>query len=242
MKPQENNTTDIAVEARERLLSLASETQAEISARFFKTAPGEYGEGDRFIGVKMPQLHALAREYARLMTPTDVLPLLTDAIHECRMLALLVWIRQFSKSQETTRLQIYSLYLSHTAYINNWDLVDLSAYKIMGEYLLQRDRSELSRLAESASLWEQRIAIVSTFAFIRRNDFAETLRIADMLLRHKHDLIHKAVGWMLREVGKHDKDVLTVFLETRCGNMPRTMLRYAIERFSPAERAYFMRK
>ena len=242
MKPQENDTTAIAVEVRERLLSLASETQAEISARFFKTAPGEYGEGDCFIGVKMPQLHALAREYARLMKPTDVLPLLTDTIHECRMLALLVWTRLFPKSPETTRSQIYSLYLSHTVYINNWDLVDLSAYKIVGEYLLQRDRSELLRLAESASLWEQRIAIVSTFAFIRRNDFTDTLRIADMLLRYKHDLIHKAVGWMLREVGKRDKAVLTTFLETRHSNMPRTMLRYAIERLSPAERAYFMRK
>ena len=183
-----------------------------------------------------------ARLFFRELTPSEVLPLLADPVHECRLLALIMWTQQFARGDEACREEIVAHYLAHTDGINNWDLVDLSAYEIVGTFLLSRDRSLLDRLAGSTSLWEQRIAIVSTWAFIRRGEFDDTLRLADRLLTHPHDLIHKAVGWMLREVGKRDKKRLESFLESRCRRMPRTMLRYAVERFSPDERALYMRR
>ena len=155
---------------------------------------------------------------------------------------LLIWVAQFPKSDEQRRKGIFDLYLSNTDKINNWDLVDLSAYQIVGEYLRDKDRTPLYRLAESGYLWEQRISIVATWKYIREKQFEDTLHLADKLLRHPHDLIQKAVGWMLREVGKRDKTVLLHFLESRYQIMPRTMLRYAIEKFSPEERAFFMKK
>lgn len=231
-----------AEEAKCRLLAIAVPEYALTAARYFKTGVGEYGEGDVFVGVRVPQVRALAKEFAPKLAPAEVLSLLSDPIHECRLLALLIWTLQYPKAAEKDRETIFTLYLSHTAFINNWDLVDLSAYQIVGAHLRERDRSRLDRLAASASLWEQRISIVATWGYIREKDFADTLRIADKLLRHKHDLIHKAVGWMLREVGKRDKTTLLAFLEPRYTRMPRTMLRYAIEKFSPDERACFMRK
>lgn len=232
----------LAEEAKCRLLAIADPEQARMASRYFKTGVGQYGEGDVFVGVRVPQVRALAKEFAPKLSPVDVLPLLADPIHECRLLALLIWTLQYPKADEETKCEIFANYLSHTAFINNWDLVDLSAYQIVGAHLQERDRSRLDRLAASASLWEQRISIVATWAFIRKKEFSDTLRIADTLLHHKHDLIHKAVGWMLREVGKRDKTTLLAFLEPRYTRMPRTMLRYAIEKFSPDERAYFMRK
>ena len=176
------------------------------------------------------------------MSPEEVLPLLRDTVHECRLLALLVWVQQFSKGDERIREKIVSLYLSHTTYINNWDLVDLSAYEIIGFYLQNKERSLLYKLAGEGTLWEQRISIVSTWKFIRNRDFSDTLQLADVLLLHPHDLIQKAVGWMLREIGKRDKAVLVDFLETRYNRMPRTMLRYAIEKFTPEERVRYMKR
>ena len=193
---------------------------------FFKTGAGAYGEGDRFIGVRVPEVRKIARDFAPKLSPEEVLPLLRDTVHECRLLALLVWVQQFSKGDERIREKIVSLYLSHTTYINNWDLVDLSAYELAGE----------------GTLWEQRISIVSTWKFIRNRDFSDTLQLADVLLLHPHDLIQKAVGWMLREIGKRDKAVLVDFLETRYNRMPRTMLRYVIEKFTPEERARYMKR
>ncbi len=242
MKSPKYDYNEVLLEARESLLSWASTQQAAVQAGFFKTGKGDYAEGDIFVGVRMPRLHELARKYATRMSPFDVLPLLTDPIHECRMLALLMWVRMYDLQSQTGRDYIYSQYLAHTAYINNWDLVDLSAYKIVGAHLLDKERSILYRLAHSSFLWDQRIAVVSTFAFIRQGQYDDILSIAELLLYHTHDLIHKSVGWMLREVGKRDKKVLINFLEPRYKSMPRTMLRYAIERFSPSERAYFMRK
>ncbi len=231
-----------AKEARERLFAAATPQRAAMLARFFKTGVGEYGEGDVFIGVYVPDVRRIAREFAARLSPAEVLPLLADPVHECRLLALLIWTLQYPKADEKTRDEIFSHYLMHTKYIDNWDLVDLSARQIVGAHLLSRDRSLLDRLAASTLLWEQRIAIVATFEYIRKNDFVDTLRIADKLLTHKHDLIQKAVGWMLREVGKRDKPLLVSFLEERYTRMPRTMLRYAIERFPADERARFLRK
>ena len=208
---------------------------------FFKTAKGAYGEGDKFVGIPVPKTRSVAKQYV-YVAPEDVLPLLSDAVHECRLLALLIWVAQFPKSDKLRRKRIFDLYLSNTDKINNWDLVDLSAYQIVGEYLRDKDHTPLYRLAESGYLWEQRISIVATWKYIREKQFEDTLYLADKLLQHPHDLIQKAVGWMLREVGKRDKAVLLHFLESRYQIMPRTMLRYAIEKFSPEERAFYMKK
>ena len=207
---------------------------------FFRTGPGQYGEGDVFIGVRVPEVRAVCRE-CRDAPLAAVLALLESRIHEERLLALLLLVHAFERGDDTTRRRIFDAYLAHTAFINNWDLVDLSAYAIVGGYLASRSRAPLARLARSHSLWERRIAIVSTFHFIRRGDLAETLRIADLLLNDPHDLIHKAVGWMLREAGKRDGAALRTFLDARHQRMPRTMLRYAIERFDEPERQRYLK-
>lgn len=231
----------IAQEMRERLLEFADPDKALVLKGFFKTAKGSYGEGDVFVGIPVPKTRSIAKQYVHV-APEDVLPLLSDSIHECRLLALLIWVAQFPKSNEVRRKEIFELYMSNTDKINNWDLVDLSAYQIVGEYLKDKDRTPLYRLAESGCLWEQRISIVATWTYIRAGRFEDTLCLTDKLLQHPHDLIQKAVGWMLREVGKRDKSVLLNFLESRYKVMPRTMLRYAIEKFSPEERISFMKK
>ncbi|WP_455497566.1 DNA alkylation repair protein [Coprobacter sp.] len=232
---------DVAWNMREQLLKLSDPDKAKVLQRFFKTSKGSYGEGDIFAGIPVPKTRAIAKQYMHV-APEEVLPLLSDVVHECRLLALLVWVAQFPKSNEECKRCIFDLYLSNTDKINNWDLVDLSAYQIVGEYLKDKDRSLLYCLAESDCLWEQRISIVATWKYIREGKFEDTLLLADKLLQHSHDLIQKAVGWMLREVGKRDKQLLWKFLEIRYMMMPRTMLRYAIEKFSPEERAFFMRK
>jgi 3-methyladenine DNA glycosylase AlkD len=227
-----------AVQARLRRESSARDARA--LQWFFKTGPGEYGEGDVFLGVKVPKIRAVAREF-RAAPERVVKALLASRIHEERLLALLILVDQFERGSDADRARIVRLYLASTARINNWDLVDLSAPNIVGAWLLERDRSRLDRLARSRSLWERRIAIVATHAFIRRGQFADTLRVADRLLADGHDLIHKAVGWMLREVGKRDRAALEAFLQPRCRRMPRTMLRYAIERFPEPRRQAYLR-
>lgn len=227
---------------KESLFSYANREKAEILSRFFKTGPGEYGEGDVFIGIPIPIIRSVVKQYKKEVQLADAEALLDEPVHECRMLGLLLMVALFEKADACGKKRIFDSYLSHTYAINNWDLVDLTAYRIVGTYLMDKERSLLYVLSESDNLWEQRISIVSTWIYIRNGEFDDTLRLADMLLSHKHDLIHKAVGWMLREVGKRDKKVLTDFLEPRFREMPRTMLRYAIEKFSPEERAYFMRK
>lgn len=232
-------TAGIAAEISTRLAMLGSPEKARFLQGFFKTAPGEYAEGDRFIGVKVPEVRALLRAY-RHLTPADVLPLLKSPVHEERLFALLALVRCFEKSGPAMRDQIYDLYLASTPWINNWDLVDCSAPQVVGGYLLERERGTLDCLARSASLWERRIAIMATFAFIRAGQFADTLRIATMLLHDREDLIHKAVGWMLREMGKRDLAVEEAFLQQHCRVMPRTMLRYAIERFPELQRKRYL--
>jgi 3-methyladenine DNA glycosylase AlkD len=224
---------------RRCLRAQASARDAKILRWFFKTGPGEYGEGDVFIGIRVPALRKLVREFHPVSDAT-VRALLRSRIHEERLLALLLLVRRFETGDDAGRRGVFNLYMANTDRVNNWDLVDLSAPNIVGQWLMERDRRRLDRLAGSTSLWERRIAIVSTFAFIRRNEFDDTFRIADRLLRDPHDLIHKATGWMLREVGKRDEAVLEAFLWPRLSAMPRTMLRYAIERFPEPKRRRFL--
>ncbi len=231
-----NTVKDIHAEVRR----LADPEKAKVLQRFFKTGPGQYGEGDIFVGIMVPVIRKLVRKY-RDIPLGDTLTLLQSPIHEERLLALFILVEQCRSGDDATRKRIYGLYRKNTRYINNWDLVDLSAEHIVGAYLDGTDRAPLYRLAHSKSLWERRIAILATFYDIKRGIPDHTLALADVLLSDRHDLIHKAVGWMLREVGKRcSPDTLREFLRTRYRNMPRTMLRYAIERFPAAERAAYL--
>ena len=228
-----------AKEIKTTLKALADPDIAEHSQRFFKTGKGEYGEGDRFLGIRVPVL----RKQVSLFWETDlkeVQKLLTSSFHEERLLSLLLLVRKFDKGDEAEKSAIYQLYLSNTQYINNWDLVDSSAHQIVGVYLEDRDRKILYELARSEDLWERRIAIMSTLQFIRNHDFDDTLRISELLLEDPEDLIHKAVGWMLRETGKRDIKVEKTFLKSNYRKMPRTMLRYAIEKFTETERQKYL--
>lgn len=225
---------------RARVRAAADPKSAAILQRFFKTRHGEYGAGDVFIGVRVPALRAICREWRDLPVP-QIRSLLRSRIHEERALALMLLVEAFRRADVAGRSRIFELYLDSTAYINNWDLVDLSAPQIVGAYLQDRSRAPLRRLAKSRVLWERRIAIVATLHFIRQGDLDDTFGIADLLLADEHDLIHKAVGWMLREAGKRDGAALRRFLNRRSDRMPRTMLRYAIERFPPAERQRHLR-
>ena len=229
---------------KKELGKLASLKQAQILQRFFKTGPGEYGEGDIFLGIKVPIQRQVVKKYYQDLPLSEIPKLLKTKVHEYRLVALLILVAKFNVKNISAaeRKKIYDLYLKNTAYINNWDLVDLSAPHIVGVYLLNKPRAILYKLVKSKSLWERRIAILATFTFIRDNDFKDTLRIAKLLLGDKHDLIHKAVGWMLRELGKRDQRVLENFLNIHYRNMPRTMLRYAIEKFEEPKRQYYMKK
>lgn len=228
-----------AGEMRRRLGAHAEPARVAVLRSFFKTGPGEYGEGDVFIGVRVPALREVCRE-CRGVALSEVRSLLRSRVHEERALALLLLVDTFTRGAEAERKQIYDCYLAHTAFINSWDLVDCSAAAIVGGWLNHENRSTLRTLAKSPSIWERRIAIVATHHFIRHGDIKETLAIADILLEDSHDLIHKAVGWMLREAEKKDGPQLRRFLDTRAHRMPRTMLRYAIERFSSAERLTYL--
>ena len=226
---------------RRRLHEAGDPDDAVFLQRFFKTGPGQYGEGDRFLGIRVPMTRTLAREFVTLPL-NDIEKLLHDKWHEARLLALVLLVNRYARADAAEQLQVYRIYVANTDRINNWDLVDLSAPGIVGAHLETRPRKPLDTLAKSKSLWERRIAIVATYHFIRRDEFDDTLRISTTLLGDSHDLIHKAVGWMLREVGKRDERVLERFLEKHALEMPRTALRYAIERMSPAKRKHFMRR
>jgi len=228
-------------ELRQKIRQDATPEQAAIARRFFKTGPGEYGEGDCFLGLKVPQIRA-ELPHTDELGEADVLDLLHSKWHEERFLALLVLGRRFSRAKKDTATQqrIISLYLANTKWINNWDLVDSSAPHILGAWLLRRDRSVLDTLAASTRLWEQRIAILATQAFIRAGDFADTLRLSTLFLSHPHDLMHKACGGMLREVGKRDVKPLRTFLDSHAAKMPRTMLRYALEKLPEKTRQAFL--
>lgn len=231
-----------AEDARGTLKPLASPEAAKAATRFFKTGPGRYGAGDTFIGIRVPTLRTVARSF-RALPLDEVRALLNPPVHEERHLALLVLVLQVAKCDEERRKRVYDLYLGSTRFINNWDLVDCSAPRVVGGFLATGPREPLFTLAKSKSLWERRIAIVSTQHFIRRGEVDETLAIGRLLLGNKEDLIHKATGWMLREVGKKDRAALEGFLDRHAADMPRTMLRYAVEKFPPERRrAYLKRK
>jgi 3-methyladenine DNA glycosylase AlkD len=207
--------------------------------RFFKTGPGQYGEGDHFLGIRVPATRTLARQFADLPL-ADVETLLHDKWHEARLLALVLLVARYERGDDAERQRVYRRYLANTDRINNWDLVDLSAPNIVGAHLEARSRAPLDKLARSTSLWERRIGIVATYWLIRRRQFDDTFRISTALLGDKHDLIHKAVGWMLREVGKRDEAALERYLDEHAKEMPRTALRYSIERMTPERHRHYM--
>lgn len=257
---------------KQAIRSIADPLRAKNCLWFFKTGKGDYGEGDKFLGLTVPLSRRLAREYLLSRATLDSKELLAEMAelicsqyHEERLIALLILVEKFAKADDKGKTTIYKFYLAHTKWINNWDLVDLSAHKIVGQYLITNPNRQkkyrkgspsgvserkdcpsggcniLYKLAKSKNLWERRIAIVASFAFIRAGDFADSLKLADILLTDKHDLMHKAIGWMLREVGKKDITVLTKFLKPRYQKMPRMMLRYAIERFPEEIRRAYLR-
>ena len=243
----------------ERMLASADPSQVAGLSRFFKTGPGQYGEGDKFLGIKVPVTRGVVKECWQEMAPAEgaegvpaggpmtgfsaLEECISSEYHEVRLAALLTLVEIFRHARKRPALQqqCVDFYLSHTQFINNWDLVDLSCYPLLGEWLLDKDRTLLYDLARNGrTLWEQRIGIVSTMTFVRNGQLADTFAIADILLKHPHDLIHKAVGWLLREAGKRDKAALEAYLLPRYRTMPRTMLRYAIERFPETERQAYL--
>lgn len=227
-------------ELRKTLKSLATPERAKASAWFFKTGPGQYGEGDKFVGVSVPDQRKVARQFKSLPL-SQVEELLKSPIHEERLVALFILVDQYKKGNEKIKKEIYEFYLANTSRINNWDLVDSSAGYILGDYLIAKPREVLYRLAISKNLWERRIAIIATSAFLVKGQFKDTFEISELLLKDKEDLIHKAVGWMLREVGKRiSREELEKFLKTHYKTMPRTALRYSIEHFPVERRAEYL--
>ena len=220
----------------------ADASQVEGLSRFFKTGPGQYGEGDKFLGIKVPVTREVVKSCWRETSLQDLEECIASEYHEVRLAALLALVELF-RHNKSKQKEYVDFYLAHTDRINNWDLVDLSCYPLLGVWLLDKDRQLLYDLARNGkTIWEQRIGIVSTMTFIRHGQLQDTFDIADILLHHPHDLIHKAVGWLLREAGKRDKDALVQYLEPRWQTMPRTMLRYAIEKFPEAERQQYLKK
>ena len=224
----------------ESLRREASPKAARFLQRFFKTGPGEYGAGDKFIGIRVPVTRKLARKF-RELPRRAVVALLQSPIHEERLLALIILVNAYQRGDDAERAEIYKLYLAQLDRVNNWDLVDSSAPYLIGPHLLNRSRTTLFRLARSQNLWHRRVAVLATFHFIRAGDFADTLRLAERLRDDEHDLMHKAVGWMLREIGKRDVVVFRKYLDQHAAFMPRTMLRYAIEKLSERERRRYLR-
>lgn len=226
-------------DVRKALRAAADPEKAAFYPRFFKAGKGEYAEGDKFIGVVVPEQRKIAKQFRALALPR-VRSLLKDPYHECRLTALLILVEQFDRADEADQTRIVAFYLDHLDYVNNWDLVDTSAHRILGEWLKDKPRDILYKLADSGHLWRQRVSILSTLAFIKSGDFTDTVELAARLRDHEHDLIHKAVGWMLREVGQRDLEAEKRFLKKHYKKMPRTMLRYAIEKFPQEQRKAYL--
>lgn len=231
---------NIVSKIQDELKQISNKEIAEHSQRFFKTGKGQYGYGDIFLGIRVPVLRKLAKIYSQISID-DAAQLLTSKFHEQRLLSLLILVAIFKKANDKDRKTIYTLYLGNTRYINNWDLVDLSAEHIVGAWLYHADKKPIYKLAESEILWERRISIMSTFHYIKHNEFTDSLKISKILLHDKEDLIHKAVGWMLREIGKRDIVTEEKFLKKHYLKMPRTMLRYAIEKFPQSKRKRYLK-
>ena len=224
-----------------KLQALSDAEKREIFPKFFKAGKGEYGEGDRFLGVTVPNIRAIAKLH-KDVSIEEIRELIQSEWHEVRLCALIIMVEKSKKKDEALRKELFNLYLSQTKRINNWDLVDLSCRFIIGEYLLDKSRDILYQLAQSPLLWDNRIAIVSTYAFIRKGQLEDTYALSDLMIHHPHDLMHKAIGWMLREAGKRDSNRLYDYVMNHRADMPRTMLRYAIEKFSPKERSMLMKR
>lgn len=232
-----------AAAVKKALQQYASAEDAVFLQGFFKTGPGQYGEGDVFIGVRVPKTRAVCKQFSALPLP-EVQKLLDDEVHEYRLAALIIMTLQYPKADARRQNQLFEMYVSNvrSGRINNWDLVDTSAEFIVGPYLYGRPKDLLYELAKSSDVWQRRVSVLSTFAYIKKGEPEITLELAEILLHDQHDLLQKAVGWMLREIGKRiDENLLTAFLEHHAHEMPRTMLRYAIERLSPEQRAYYMK-
>ena len=229
-----------ASDALDALQALGDAEKAQGLLRFFKTGPGEYGEGDRFLGIRVPDLRKCAQTFLALPL-SEIVPLLRSPFHEARFLGLLLLISAYKQGDPALQEQIFHLYLDNTRFINNWDLVDVSAEHIVGAFLKNRDKTLLEKLATSSMLWERRIAVIATFHYVKLGEFDVTLRIAERLLHDPEDLIHKATGWMLREIGKRDRPTEESFLNRHYRTMPRTMLRYAVEKFPEDLRLRYLR-
>ena len=225
----------------DELQAFSTEEKREVLPRFFKTGKGEYGEGDHFLGVTVPDTRTVAKQHKDISLD-EIRNLMQSEWHEVRLCALLIMVEKSKKKDETLRKQLFDLYLSQTSRINNWDLVDLSCRFIVGEFLLDKSRDILYQLAQSPLLWDNRIAIVSTYAFIRKGQLDDTYVLSDLMMKHPHDLMHKAIGWMLREAGKRDPERLYDYVMNHRAEMPRTMLRYAIEKFGSKERSVLMKR
>ncbi|MBD5402309.1 DNA alkylation repair protein [bacterium] len=227
--------------AMEELLALRDEEQAKHLMRFFKTDKGQYGEGDKFLGIRVPQNRLIAKKYYKNISFTELQTMLNNQYHEIRLCALLMMVYLYERTDKKDK--IVKLYLRNVRNINNWDLVDLTAPKILGaHYLKTRDSSDIRRLADSEQLWAERIAVVSQWTILKEGEFKLLISLCEKFLGHKHDLMHKAVGWMLREAGKKDKEILLHFLDKHAKAMPRTALRYSIEKLTPAQRKFYMSK
>jgi len=222
---------------KERLREVSHPDRVTAISKFFKTGKGQYGEGDIFIGAYVPDIRKVAKEY-KDASFEDIQELLDSEIHEERLLGLFILVQQFPSNKKN----VYYFYIDNLRNVNNWDLVDLSADKIVGEYIFNKDKSVLYEFVKSKNVWKRRIAIISTFAFIKKNEFGDALKISEYLLNDRHDLIHKAVGWMLREIGKRNQDILEDFLKKHSRNMPRTMLRYSVEKFDKEKREFYMKR
>ena len=233
--------TQINKTITQELQSLSNAEKREIFPKFFKAGKGQYGEGDRFLGVTVPNIRTIAKRHKEISLE-EIRELLESEWHEVRLCALIIMVETSKKKDETLRQKLFDLYLSQTNHINNWDLVDLSCHHIVGEYLLDKSRDILYQLAQNRLLWDNRIAIVSTYAFIRKGQLEDTYALSELMMHHPHDLMHKAIGWMLREAGKRDSDRLYDYIMSHRADMPRTMLRYAIAKFSPIERSILMKR
>ena len=240
MRKKATNVGEL-LQLKEDMRKLANPEKARVLSGFFKTGKGEYGEGDSFLGIMVPHQRRIAKKYHDL-SMSDLRRLISSGIHEERLVCLFILVNRYRNADSGGKKEVVDFYLRNIRYINNWDLVDLSSGPILGDHLMDGDRSMLYEMAKSGDLWKRRIAVMATFVFIKKNDFRDTLRIAEMLLDDRHDLIHKAVGWMLREIGKRDQAKEEEFLKKHYKKMPRTMLRYSIERFDEDKRKGYLRK
>jgi len=231
---------NIADQIKKDLRNISDPKKVEVLSHYFKTGEGEYGHGDKFLGIKLPDQRIVAKKYFKEASLKDVEELLKDPTHEFRLTGVIILTMKYPKATPEEKKEIYDFYLEHLEFINNWDLVDASAERIVGEYLLDKDRSIIYKLAKSDHLWTQRVSLLTTFQFIKHHEFEDALKLCEYFIKSDRDLIHKASGWMLKEIGKRDEKVLIDFLDKHYKQMPRTMLRYCIEKLSDPQKKHYL--